>query len=215
MKIIIFDTETNGLIPRDKTIISENLHFMPYIVQLSYILYDTNAMKILVEHDFIIRVPDNVEISQESAAIHGITESISKTNGISIRDALDNFEICVKRADIIIGHNIAFDIDMIGVESLRNKMDVRKEFTRKIIYCTMKRTVNLCKIVTKNKNNQEYYKYPTLTQLHEFLFDEIPLGTHNSMADVFICLRCYYKVKFDGDLCKDHGFRRRFYKICK
>ena len=104
---------------------------------------------------------------------------------------------------------------MIGVESLRNKMDIRKEFTRKIIYCTMKRTVNLCKIVTKNKNNQEYYKYPTLTQLHEFLFHETPLGTHNSMADVFRCLRCYYKVKFDCDLCKYHGFRRRFYKICK
>ena len=90
MKIIIFDTETNGLIPRDKTIISENLNFMPYIVQLSYILFDTTAMKILVEHDFIIRLPDNVEISQQSAAIHGITESISKTNGISIVTGLSS-----------------------------------------------------------------------------------------------------------------------------
>ena len=104
---------------------------------------------------------------------------------------------------------------MIATESLRNKINVRKEFMNTINYCTMKRTVNLCKIIAINKNNEEYYKYPTLTQLHEHLFAETPLGTHNSMADVFICLRCYYKVKFDDDLCRLPGFKRSFYKICK
>tara|TARA_B100000508_G_scaffold133456_1_gene123325 strand:+ start:550 stop:1197 length:648 start_codon:yes stop_codon:yes gene_type:complete len=215
MKIIVFDTETNGLIPRNMDIVTENLEFLPYIVQLSYILFDTDSMKILVEHDFIIRLPDDVEISERCVEVHGISKEMSTINGISINDALTNFEICLKRADVVIGHNITFDVNMIAVESLRNKINVRKEFMNTINYCTMKRTVNLCKIIAINKNNEEYYKYPTLTQLHEHLFAETPLGTHNSMADVFICLRCYYKVKFDDDLCRLPGFKRSFYKICK
>lgn len=215
MKIIVFDTETNGLIPRDKNIVSENLHIMPYIVQLSYILFDTISKKVVVEHDFVIRVPDEVEISKESSNVHGITKETSNTSGISINDALENFSICLKKADIVIAHNISFDTNMIAIESLRNNMDVRMQFNRKINYCTMKRTVELCKISAVSKQNRHYFKYPTLTQLHEHLFDETPLGTHNSMADVFICLRCYYKVKFDDDLCSLPSFKRSFYKICK
>ena len=215
MKVLVFDTETNGLIPRDKNIVSENLHLMPYIVQLSYILFDTTSKKIVIDQDFIIRVPDEVEISKESSNVHGITKEISNRDGISIVDALDSFNISLTKTDIIIAHNIAFDTNMIAIESLRNNMDVRRQFTRKINYCTMKRTVELCKITAVNKYNKQYYKYPTLTQLHEFLFNETPLGTHNSMADVFICLRCYFKVKFDDDLCRLPGFKRSFYKICK
>jgi DNA polymerase III epsilon subunit-like protein len=215
MRVIIFDTETNGLIPKDKNIVTENLDKMPYIVQLSFILFDTNSMRIVVEHDFIIQVPENIEISDESAKIHGISKQISRVNGVSIQDALSNFQICLNKADVVIAHNITFDIDMIAIESLRNQMDVRKDFIRKINYCTMKRTVNLCKIVAVNKKDVAYYKYPTLTQLHEYLFDETPLGTHNSMADVYICLRCYYKIKFDGDLCENIAFKKKFYKICK
>ena len=215
MKVIVFDTETNGLIPRDKNIVSENLHLMPYIVQLSYILFDTTSKKIVIDQDFIIRVPDEVEISKESSNVHGITKEISNRDGISIFHALDSFNISLTKADIIIAHNISFDTNMIAIESLRNNMDVRRQFTRKINYCTMKRTVELCKITAVNKYNKEYYKYPTLTQLHEFLFNETPLGTHNSMADVFICLRCYFKVKFEEDLCSFSGFKRSFYNICK
>lgn len=215
MKVLVFDTETNGLIPRNKNIVSENLHLMPYIVQLSYILFDTVSKKIVVERDFIIRLPEEVEISKESSNIHGITKEISNSNGITMYEALEDFDMQLSKTDIVIAHNITFDTNMIAIESLRNNMEVRRQFTRKINYCTMKRTVELCKITAVNRQNKEYFKYPTLTQLHEFLFNETPLGTHNSMADVFICLRCYFKVKFEEDLCSFTGFKRSFYNICK
>ena len=88
MRVIIFDTETNGLIPKDKNIVTENLDKMPYIVQLSFILFDTNSMRIVVEHDFIIQVPENIEISDESAKIHGISKQISSVNGVVIKSSL-------------------------------------------------------------------------------------------------------------------------------
>ena len=166
MKVIVFDTETNGLIPRDKNIVSENLDLMPYIVQLSYILFDTTSKKIVIEQDFIIRVPDDVEISKESSNVHGITKEISNRDGISIVDALDSFNISLTKADIIIAHNIAFDTNMIAIESLRNNMDVRRQFTRKINYCTMKRTVELCKITAVNKYNKQFDIYQQQISCH-------------------------------------------------
>ena len=110
MKIIVFDTETNGLIPKNMDIVTDNLEFLPYIVQLSYILFDTNSMKILVKHDFIIKLPEHVQISEKCVEVHGISKQISTIQGISIIDALSNFQICLKQAQVVIGHNITFDI---------------------------------------------------------------------------------------------------------
>ena len=46
MKLIIFDTETTGL-PKTKNINIDYLYLWPYIVQFSYIIYDTEINKIL------------------------------------------------------------------------------------------------------------------------------------------------------------------------
>ena len=105
-------------------------------------------------------------------------------------------------ADIIIGHNISFDKKMIMVECYRNK--VEQNFTkngRKLQeFCTMKNSINLCKIIAHDKYGREYFKYPKLMELHKHLFGDIPEGLHNSMVDVLVCLRCYGKMKFDTDL---------------
>ena len=59
MKVLIFDTETTGLpLERNPSIYDSSM--WPYIVQLSYILYDTSAKKALVAHDWIIKVPSDV-----------------------------------------------------------------------------------------------------------------------------------------------------------
>jgi hypothetical protein len=43
MKILAFDTETTDLPPKNKTLKNEELHLWPYIVQFSYIVYDTET----------------------------------------------------------------------------------------------------------------------------------------------------------------------------
>jgi DNA polymerase III epsilon subunit-like protein len=51
-------------------------------------------------------------------------------------------------------------------------------------------------IVTKKPYNQDRYKYPTLTELYTFLFDETPKGQlHNSLIDTLVCLKCYMRIK--------------------
>lgn len=51
--------------------------------------------------------------------------------------------------------------------------------------------------VPKKKTN---YKWPKLTELHENLFGELPAVSHNSMADVHACLRCYLKMRHGYDV---------------
>jgi len=90
MRVLIFDTETTGL-PKSRSINPDSLHLWPHIVQFSYIIYDVTDNDICVIEDNIIRVADDVEISQESAAIHGITNEISKSGGVDLNQVLSGF----------------------------------------------------------------------------------------------------------------------------
>ena len=192
MKIIVFDTETTGLPEGHNPSIRETKKW-PYIVQLSYILYDTEERKVLMYNDDIIRISESVKISEESSSLHGITMTTCKRKGISIHNALNNFNIMLKKADIVIGHNISFDKRMIMVESIRNKMS--QYFTidgvRKREFCTMKNTVDICKIEKISREGERYFKYPSLTELYSKLFNSVPKNIHNSLVDVIMCLRCY------------------------
>lgn len=200
MKIFVFDTETTGL-PTEKNASVIATHKWPYIVQLSYILYDTEEHIVLNYSDQIIKLPNNVTISKESENIHKISNEMSKTKGLDLKRELVEFNIVLSEADLVIGHNILFDKNMIMVECIRHK--IMQNFTnnsnKRPEYCTMKNSIQRCKIVATGRNGSEYYKYPKLMELHKHLFGTIPDGLHNSMVDVLACLRCYGKMKYDID----------------
>jgi DNA polymerase III epsilon subunit-like protein len=62
-------------------------------------------------------------------------------------------------------------------------------------------TIDLAKtptnVVSTKRTN---YKWPKLTELHEKLFGQLPGVSHNSMADVNACLRCYLKMRHGYDV---------------
>ena len=117
MKVLVFDTETTGL-PQTKIINPDTLHLWPYIVQFSYIIYDTTDNIIIEPNDYIILL-ENIIIPEESIKFHGITNEISSKLGTNIRDVLIKFCKDLKNVDKIVGHNINFDINMVKVELLR------------------------------------------------------------------------------------------------
>ena len=204
MKVIVFDTETTGLPTERNPSITQPWKW-PHIVQISFILYDTETRELLACQDHIIRVGDDVVISKRSQEIHGITPSRCKRRGIDIKIALEDFNEHLRQADVVVAHNVSFDKRMVMVESIRNKM--AQHFTidgrRQPEFCTMKRSTELCKIEVTSKNGDKYFKYPTLTELHEELFGTIPNGVHDSMADVLICLRCYSQREHEHDTTRE------------
>ena len=114
MKFLTFDTETTGL-PRDRYGKIDDSSNWPYVVQLSWILYDNETNRLFKSND-IIRVNDDVDISPESINVHGITRKRCKEDGIPIKTALIKFQKAMKDADILIAHNLDFDKKLLMAE---------------------------------------------------------------------------------------------------
>jgi len=195
MKLLVFDTETTGL-PIGKNPSIYKTELWPHVIQLSYIVYCTDENNILTIEDNYIKISDDVIISEESQKIHKITREKLNNDGIPINEALQKFNNWTNKCDLLIGHNISFDKRMVIVEGIRNKIRLNINCT----FCTMKHSVDLCKIERKFKDGTMYFKYPSLSELYNYLFNETPMNTHNALVDVLICMRCFYKIKFDTDL---------------
>lgn len=214
MKVIVFDTETTGLPPFRSSPNNSNAHQWPYIVQISFIIYDTSLNKLMTSYDAIVKVPNDVDIPEECANIHGITKEISSRQGYDICDVLNIFKTAIENCDVIVAHNIEFDLNMILVETLRNKINVECLFTKNRC-CTMLSSKELCNIKTVGKSGKPYIKYPSLKEMHNKLFETIPKNLHNSYIDTIICLRCYYYLIYNHDLCeKNRNFNALYKQYC-
>jgi DNA polymerase-3 subunit epsilon len=212
MKVLVFDTETTGL-PADQNAPITDSAKWPYIIQLSFMVFDTETKEILEYSDHIIRLDNTVDISPASIAIHQITAQRSQSEGIPIQQALDHLGEYMSEADVLVGHNILFDKRMLMVEFFRNKMKscLYRNGSGIPEYCTMKRSTDICKLPTLNKKTGEIYnKYPTLSELHTHLFCRKPRGTHNAIADVMICLRCYIMLTEKYDIANDQEVKLVF-----
>jgi len=213
MKIIVFDTETTGLPESRGASIYETTKW-PHIVQISWILYDVAAGEILSTQDHIIHM-GNIPIPPESITFHGISKQRSWRKGIPLSDAMDLFDKDLIKADLIVAHNVLFDKRVYMVEAIRAHRS--QYFTtndvRKPEYCTMLRTKDFCGIERTSLSGNKYNKYPTLSELHDTLYNFIPAGAHDSMADVLICLRCYMQHVHNIDVLKDHPKIGKTYEL--
>ena len=203
MKILVFDTETTGL-PKFRNISINETKKWPHVVQLSFMLYDMSHNMVIQEGNYIIRLPINVEIDPKAEAVHGISLAQCEKEGIPMYEAFHYFMNAVYSCDMLLAHNISFDKNIMMVEGKRLGFDnIFKGSDGSNIqeYCTMKSTVNFCRIQRVNeKTGNIYYKYPKMVELHKYLFDYEPKGLHDSMADILCCLRCYFMLNYQRDI---------------
>ena len=229
MRVLVFDTETTGL-PKTKIINPDTLNLWPHIVQFSYVIYDTDLNDIVETSDEIVKLKDGINIPEDSTKIHGITNEMSENVGININSILNDFFHHLRNIDLLVGHNISFDINMIKVELLRFIYDTKSNNSEKDlseckfnfhfltnyknICCTLQESVDLCNIKAIDKYGKEYIKFPKLIELHEKLFNNSPINLHNSFNDILVTLRCYMKLKHNIDLNNDcNSFRKYSYLI--
>ena len=175
MFVLIFDTETTGLPKKWNGPLSD----FPYIIQISWILYDTDLNCIIQEYDQYIKL-NEISVPPETTKINNITNEILQSKGIPIKEMLNDFLFVLDNSSLIIGHNISFDKKMIEAEFHRN--DIGLTLDDKNFYCTMKNSMKI------------YGKMPKLGELHNMLFGTIPENLHNSKKDVEITLKCYLEL---------------------
>ncbi len=209
-RILVFDTETNGLLPNyDKKTQNPIIKEYPYILQLSYVLYNIETGIIEQTYNNYIKIAEDVIISEKITEITGIKKETCALKGVPIEHALFDFYNAYMFADRIVAHNISFDKRMIETEIFRNRERLRRipescflfnEMFNGIhdidTYCSMLKTKQFCNIKLNGMYGQ-YNKSPKLVELHDKLFGFTPVNLHDAMVDTITCLKCYLKHEHD------------------
>lgn len=186
---LVFDTETTGL-PKNYQAPLDDFSNWPRMVQIAWAIFDVEGRSWL-KKSYII-YPDGYIISDEVAKIHRVTQERAMKEGVALKKVLEEFLEDVKRSEFLIGHNISFDENIVGSEILRQGMDDKLEIllgAEKI--CTMKSSVNFCKIPSPRGT----FKWPNLSELHNCLFNKGFDEAHDALVDVMACAKCFFELK--------------------
>ncbi len=181
---LVFDTETTGLPKNWKAPITDTNNW-PRMVQLAWQCHDIEGNFLFAKNHVI--TPDGYTIPEDVVAVHGITTEIALEKGIPLKDALLDFMEDVKKSKFIIGHNISFDINIVGCELVRCELE--EAISSAPSLCTMLESKEYCDL---RRNGQ--LKNPTLTELHIKLFTVPFEEAHNAAADVESTTRCFLEL---------------------
>jgi len=190
-KILFFDIETSGFITNKLTFDDPK---QAWAVQIGAIL--ANKDNDLDKMNTIIQA-NGREMNYHAQKIHGISTKRADAEGITEIEAAEQFGLLLRQADLMVCHNLDFDIKYVRQLMERNTDELSDEARSAFYldlpgYCTMKdkSVVKFCGL--KNKANRP--KWPKLTELHEILFEESFEGEHDAFADISATKRCFFAL---------------------
>ena len=166
--IFFFDTETTG-IGKDAR-----------IIQIAWIRKGITKATLIK--------PEGLwEMHAKAFETHGITKEKAEAEGRTLLGVMQEIKKAIDESKLIVGHNISFDIQMLGQEFARCGLPA--EFPK--TSCTMKGSmyhVNLPGRYGKPK-------WPTLQELHRHLFGDEFSDAHDAKSDIEATMRCYYELR--------------------
>lgn len=182
---LIFDTETTG-IPHNKTAPITELDNWPRLVQLAWQLHDRRGR--LLSHQNLLIQPDGFDIPYKAEQIHGISTRRAMDEGKPLKAVLDLFVADMERSALLVGHNIEFDINILGAEFIRQQLD----YTRLLGLGKLDTGVVSTEFCQLTGGIGGRLKMPRLTELHEKLFGKDFGDAHDASYDVAATARCYF-----------------------
>jgi len=177
---LILDIETSGL-PRKVN----NKTKYPEIVQVAWLLSNVDGI-VLKKNSYIIDT--HFLSSNNRSEFINIDFEIARKVKFPLNTALQKLAEDIKTSDYIVAHNTEFDLEILANSFV--KTYGTNPFKAKKQICTMKSTVNFCKIA-----NNYGFKYPKLSELYFKLFDYQIKNSHNAEIDALNTLKCFKKLK--------------------
>jgi DNA polymerase-3 subunit alpha len=184
---LIFDTETTGL-PRSYNAPITDSENWPRMVQVAWQLHDADGQ--LLEHSSLIIKPEGYTIPYNAVQIHGITNERAHEEGFDLKHSLLSFAEAVNKTTYLCGHNIEFDINIIGAEFIRCAMPNMFE-GKQIIDTKSDETTEFCAI-PGGKGGK--FKWPTLSELYTKLFSNSFAEAHNAAFDVAATGKVFFEI---------------------
>lgn len=189
--LLFIDTEASGL-PKDWERPYSTPDNWPYAVQISWLIFDQEGIKIKEEDHYIN--DNDFNISPEAWRIHHLRQDFLGINGKSRKTVLD-----ILRQDIemyqplLLGHFLTLDLHILGAESYR--AGIPNPAANSPAYCTMLGTTHL------QPNPQ--FRYLKLGQLYEMLFGKILENAHDAYYDAAATAACYFELRHKGMIKKE------------
>ena len=184
---LIFDTETTGLPKRWGAPISDTDNW-PRCIQIAWQLHDD--MGKLIEHQDYLVKPEGFNIPYDAERIHCISTELAEAEGIPLAEVLEKFNIALSKTKFIVGQNLGFDVNIMGCEFYRLGVESPMSSMPILDTCT-EVTASLLKLPGGRGGK---FKLPTLTELHQYLFNKPFAEAHNATADVEATTRCFFEL---------------------
>lgn len=185
MLACIFDTETTGKWDFKAPAFADH---QPDVVQLCAMLADEERIYSAVN----LFIHTETPIPEEARAIHRVDREMTARVGVSRLRACQLLDSFLKKADVIVGHNIEFDIKIMLAANLRE--GGQGAALKKPSFCTMKEATERCKL--PNPRFPDRFKWPTLQEAYTILVDPRGFeGAHDAMADARATYAIYRVLK--------------------
>lgn len=186
-RVLFFDTETNGKTDFRADYTADH---QPHLVQLAAMMIEWNSGMVLGEINCIIK-PDGWKVSDEVAAIHGITTERAQDCGIPILSALSVFSQFCLCAKYLVAYNIEFDRTVMQTAYHRVGKPHRLQHLKYV--CAMRAATPVVKLPKppgqKSRPGDEY-KWPRLSEAYAHFFNGATFdGAHNAMNDVVAMIK--------------------------
>jgi DNA polymerase-3 subunit alpha len=226
LQILLLDTETNGL-PRNRFAPYTLSGNWPAILQLSWAIYElrtggTGGAGTLVageKRDIGVALDRSIPWDTGAAAIHGLSEAEAR-RGTPAAKALQEFAEALRRVDIVVAHNLAFDKPVIraaghaewlragGPLELRDVWSTDKSLRE---FCTMEATRNLLRIPLPSAPESGRFKAPRLNELYAWLYGHVydmsGAVLHTAKSDTHCLEQCLKGLLRRGILRVDEAGR--------
>ena len=201
---LVFDTETTGL-PKYYNAPLTDFDNWPRMVQLAWQVHDDKG-RFVEAHNYIVQ-PEGFEIPIDAKMVHHISTKYATEHGKPLGEVLAIFLKSAAKATRLVGHNIDFDLHILGCEFLRKTGDNPLDRFQTVDTCTEK-IAEFCQL-PGGKNGK--FKLPRLEELHQILFGEKFGDAHNAAADVEATARVFLELVRRGvldahDLDVDYSF---------
>ena len=183
---LIFDTETTGL-PRDYNAPLTDFDNWPRMVQVAWQVHGALG-ELIAHHNYIIK-PEGYTIPYNAEKVHGISTERALREGLPLQEVLAALAADIAQSTYGAGHNIEFDYNVVGAEFLRAGME--------------NALAGLPALDTKDLSTDYVaipggkggkFKWPTLTELHQKLFQSAVDSAHDAAYDVSATARCFFEL---------------------
>ena len=187
--VLFYDSETNKL-PEWK--MPSGHECQPHLVELSALLVNRDTREIVDSLDVIIK-PEGWEISEDNAAIHGITQEKALAEGIPEAEAYERF-MTLWAGCHRVAHNRTFDQRMIRIAAKRyGTVEQQEAWAEKETHeCSMLLAKPIMQLLPKGRYG---YKNPKLEEAYEFFTGKQLEGAHRAMNDTRGCMAVYWGIQ--------------------